>query len=360
MDGVFIMDSDMEQTPRAASRINDSYEYTSGDLAISPRTNTMMRRGPSTIRRRNSRSQSITGSNIVTGSSMAGAQQQFSFQKRQIKAANVARVRSSKTGVEEKSAWSDSSGEECLSNASINSFSGDSNQLSAEMTDPISDFQSSDIGLEWKILDHYGHEEYQGSGPQLNFSSDSIAAPFESFSGFNSGSGQAPPDLDVPATTEDIVMAFDGAEIADNGQRHSEIEDGRVSRFSYRTQAEWEELDLTSVPSFANTSQLNVAEITSKVDALTEKNSYSPEQILSPIMELSPQGSLEHVIAPLDGSLGSDDQSSLRVPIIIGLLPPNRYQDREVLEEAPNFGELSTVVVARAKRKGEEGKKYCQ
>lgn len=140
------------------------------------------------------------------------------------------------------------------------------------------------------------------------------------------------------------------------GRLTSEL-DGRVSRFSYRDE------EPTSVR-ISGKSQLNVDDIMSEVNALTEKNGCSLEQCLSPITELSSRDSLEDAAASaLEESLNNGGSSSRRAPTVIGVLSPNhlRMQDRPKekgtasLRKSPIF-----AITARRNGKGVQKNKMAK
>lgn len=147
-------------------------------------------------------------------------------------------------------------------------------------------------------------------------------------------------------SSEDLKFTPDGVEGPNiQGRLTSEI-DGRVSRFSYRN----EEPALIQISS---KSQLSVVDITSEVNALTEKNSCSLEQCLSPIVELSSRDSLEDATtSTLEESLSGGSLSS-REPTVIGLLSPNhlRMQDGPKEEGRASLREGS-IPATTARRNG--------
>lgn len=291
MDGIFTMDMDMERTPRAEeSRIFGPYGDASKDSASSLIADTPMGNEENTMKRDHYKNRPTGGLTVVAGG------EGFSFKKRKI-GVIIGGAISGKIR-EGKPVWNDASSIDSES-ASIGGFSSvfDEGPAAEEMTHPVP-ISSSFVSVLEQVVDK-----------QLDSMSQSNSFPSGSPNGSNLRIGQVLSEI----SPDELVFTSNGAEelIIPGGQNSGT--DGRVSRFSYRD----EELALIRIPMLTGTPQLSVGDITSEVNALTEKNGCSPGQCLSPITELSSQESLEDTTpTTLEGSLESGVPSSKRAPTL--------------------------------------------
>lgn len=292
MDGVFTMDLDMERTPRAvASRIFGLYGDANKDSASVLLADTPMGNEQNTIKRGHYKNRSTGELTVVAERSMVGCEQGFSFKKRKIGVIIGGQAISGNIR-EGKPIWNDASSINSES-ASIGGFSSVFDEDPGEMTHPVP--------ISPSLVSVVDHE-------QLDSMFQSNSFPPGSPNGNNFRIGQ----VLSGASSDKLVFTSNGAkELTIPGRQNSET-DGRVSRFSYRD----EEL-ASMIPILTSTSQLSVDNITSEANALTEKNSCSPGQCLSPITELSSQESLEDA-APttLEGSPENGVPYSKRAPIL--------------------------------------------
>lgn len=272
MDGVFTMD--MEKTPKAAaSSIFGPYGDASKGSASSLLAGTPMSNEQNTIKRDHYR-YFLTGEpTVVAEGSMVGGDQEFSFKKRKIGVITGWHTNSGNIR-ESKPVWNDSSsiGSEKTSISGVSSVFGED---LVEVAHPAPIFSPSIIVLGQQVSDH----ELGDPAPQPNSFSGGIGVlP-------NGRIGQVPSEV----SPDDILFASNGVRELITRERQNSGTDGRISRFSYRD----EELALMRIPMLTSTSKLSVDDITSEVNALTEKNGCPLGQFLSPITELSSRDSLE-------------------------------------------------------------------
>lgn len=289
MDGVFTMD--MEKTPKAAaSSIFGPYGDASKGSASSLLAGTPMSNEQNTIKRDHYKYFMTGEPTVVAESSMVGGDQEFSFKKRKIGVITGWHTNSGNIR-ERKPVWNDSSSIDS-EKTSISGVSSVFGEDLVEVAHPAPISSPSVIVLGQQVSDH----DLGDPAPQPNSFSGGIGVlP-------NGRIGQVPSEV----SHDDVLFASNGVRELITRERQNSGTDGRVSRFSYRD----EELALMRIPMPTSTSKLSVDDITSEVNALTEKNGCPLGQFLSPITELSSRDSLED-------SLDNGGLSSRRV---IGLL----------------------------------------
>jgi hypothetical protein len=320
---VFTMDSDLEPTPWATtSKKVESSKELGIDSSPPQQANTIEYRGPATMKRMISKART---SNVpVVAESSSSCKTQFSFKKRPIGSVpfgpkkdlspenniglgNITSLRNAisqgknvENEARDKPTWSNST-------STSNKESSESSSVFEESIVVNGSFDAQ-TPMDWDILD-----DISANGTIRTPESNSLTEFGDS------GSGKA-----SPYSHAVLGLSSDGEqEILQRWQ--SWVEDGDISDVpSEAREASDEE---PSLPSGQGVSQ-----ITSEVNALTVKNSYSPEQYLSTIEELSSKAPSATDSVDLSFIGGAGSQFQARPPLVIGVLSPYHPHPRERAE----------------------------
>ncbi|KAI5837234.1 hypothetical protein DFP73DRAFT_620024 [Morchella snyderi] len=318
---VFRMDSDLEPTPLdATSKKNDTSKELRVDSSPPQQANTIEYRGPATMKRMINKARTSNVSAVAESSSSCNTQ--FSFKKRPIGSApfgpkmdlspenniGLGNITSLRNAISQgKNEGGEARDKPTLRNSTstINKECPGSRSAFGESIVFNGSFDAQ-TPMDWDILD-----DISGNGSIRTPESSSLA-----------GSGDSESRQASPYTHAALGLSSDGEqEILQRWQ--SWVEDGDISDVpSEACEASDEEPSLPSGQGHDGMSQ-----ITSEVNALTVKNSYSPEQYLSTIEELSSKapsatGSTDFSFI---GGAGSEFQA--HPPLVIGVLPRGRAEE---------------------------------
>lgn len=348
---VFKMDSDLEPTPQATtSKKVESLKGLGIDSSPPQQVNTIEYRGLAKMMKLISKARASNMSEVAESSS--SCKTQFSFKKRPIGSVpfgqkghlspenniglgNITSLRNAT--IQGKSAENEAQDKPTRSNSTSTSNKESSESSSAfEESIVVNGSFDAQTPMDWDILD-----DISANGSVRTPESNSLPEFGDS------GSGQASPYshavLDLSSDGEqDILQRW-----------QSWLEDGDISDVpSEAREASDEEPSLPS-----GQGHHGVSQITSEVHALTVKNSYSPEQYLSTIEELSSKApsATDSVDMSFIGGAGSQFQA--RPPLVIGVLSPYHSQPRGRAEGDMGGASQSAAAGSRSNGKRNKNKK---
>ncbi|KAH8146541.1 uncharacterized protein LAJ45_09487 [Morchella importuna] len=343
---VFTMDSDLEPTSQATtSKEVESSKKLGIDPSPPQQANTVECRGPAKMKTLISKARASNVSEVAESSSSCNTQ--FSFKKRPIVSvpfgqkghlspenniglSNITSLRN--TIIQGKSAESEAQDKPTRSNSTSTSNKESSESSSAfEESIVVNGSFDAQTPIDWDILDGIS-----ANGSVRTPESNSLPEFGDS------GSGQA-----SPYSHAVLGLSSDGEqEILQRWQ--SWVEDGDISDVpSEAREASDEEPSLPS-----GQGHHGVSQITSEVNALTVKNSYSPEQYLSTIEELSSKAPSTTNSVDMSFIGGAGSQFQARPPLVIGVLSPYHSQPHGRAE-----GDMAGAGQSAAAGSGPNGKR---